>query len=816
MSQAAQSQVLSSKEASLFRQVIRNYEEKQYKRGLKAADQILKKNPKHADTIAMKGLILNAQGKSEEAFALTKEALTLNMKSHICWHVYGLLYRSAKNYEEAIKAYKFALRFEPDSPPIQRDLAILQVQTRDYSGYIASRAAILQARPQHRQNWTALAAAHHIAGNLAEAENILKTYEDTLKTPPSKFDLEHSEAVMYKIDIIAEQGDYERALKELEGPGKHNLDRVAVMESRAKFLHKLGRKDEAVAAYRKLLERNPDYSVYYENLIEAMGIQEDVAARKALFQEYAAKFPRSDAPKRLPLNFLSGEEFKTAAQKYLTYMLDKGVPSTFANVKHLYTDEAKKATLEALALEYLEAQKTAAEPSDAKTAMGYFYLANHYNYHLSRDLSKALEYIEEAIKLDLQSVDFNMTKARIVKHTGNLTKAAELMDYARTLDIKDRYINTKATKYLLRNNQNEKALETIGMFTRADVVGGPIADLLEMQCLWFLTEDAEAFARNGNIGMALKRLHSVQNIFDVWQEDQLDFHTFSLRKGQMRAYIDMIRWEDKLREHPLYSRAALDAVDVYIKMHDKPTETKENGDGADAQDAKKAAKKAKKLQQKQEREAAEKAAKADPNKATGATEAKIDEDPLGLKLAATEKPLEEAMKFVSPLLQFSPKNIKAQFAGFDVFIRRNKYLLALKCLKSMQDLEPTSPKVHERLIQFLHAVQPELATQPEQVAEVIKSSIEIPADLKAFNATWLAEHGAASAAAALAGARANKTLGATAAEADEQVLAVLAHDKITVDVAVEALETLKGWYSSKVEEFKAEAVKKFPDVTRLA
>ncbi|KAL2889298.1 N-alpha-acetyltransferase 16, NatA auxiliary subunit [Ceratocystis lukuohia] len=819
----ATSQTLSSKEAALFRQVIRNYEEKQYKRGIKAADQILKKNPKHADTIAMKGLILNSQGKADEGFALTKEALTINMKSHICWHVYGLLYRSAKNYEEAIKAYKFALRFEPDSPPIQRDLAVMQIQTRDYQGYIASRAAILQGRPQLRQNWTALATAHHLAGNLAEAENILNTYEKTLKTAPSKYDLEHSEAIMYKIDIIIGQGEYERALKELDGPGKQNLDRVAYMEARANVLCKLDRKDEAVAIYRKLLERNPDYSVYYDNLVKGLGIEDDVAAKKALFERYAKKFPRSDSAKRLPLNFLSGEDFKASARKYLVYMLNKGVPSTFANLKHLYVDEDKKITLESLALDYLESQKTSSEPSDARTGMGLYYLALHYNYHLSRDLAKAMEYIEEALKLDHQNVDYHMTKARILKHSGNLEKASEVMNYACSLDTKDRYINTKATKYLLRNNKNEKALETIGMFTRAEAVGGPIADLLEMQCLWFLTEDAEAFARNGNIGMALKRLHSIQNIFDVWQEDQTDFHTFSLRKGQMRAYVNMILWENTLREHPFYSRAALEAVSIYLKMHDKPvTSVEENGD---AQDAKKAAKKAKKLQQKQERELAEKAAKADPNKSTNTAEVKKDDDPLGLKLAATETPLEDAMKFVKPLLEFSSRNIAAQFAGFDVYIRRSwtanayiivteKYILALTCLKAMQKLSPTHPKVHERLVQFLHVVGPELDSLPAQVSEVIKETTQNPGDLKAFNAKYLQENGSL-AAAQFAGARAMKTLGEPADVYEKLVFDVLASEKIEANEAIEGLETLKGWFSNKVDEYKAEAAKKFPEVTRL-
>ena len=93
----------------------------------------------------MKAMIISQQGQQEEAFVLAKEALKNDMKSHICWHVYGLLYRAEKNYEEAIKAYRFALRIEPDSPAIQRDLALLQMQMRDYQGYIQSRTAMLQA-----------------------------------------------------------------------------------------------------------------------------------------------------------------------------------------------------------------------------------------------------------------------------------------------------------------------------------------------------------------------------------------------------------------------------------------------------------------------------------------------------------------------------------------------------------------------------------------------------------------------------------------------------------------------------------------------
>lgn len=671
-------QPLSNKDHANFRSVVRLYEDKQFKRGIKLADQILKKNPKHGDTMAMKALILNAQLKTEEAFALSKEALTADMKSHVTWHVYGLLYKAARNYEEAIKAYKFALKLDPESAQIQRDLATLQVQIRDYPGYVQSRTKMLQARPQVRQSWTALAISHHLSGNLSEAERVLTTYEGTLKNAPSRHDIEHSEAIMYKNSLIAEQGDYQRALDHLDETAKNNLDRLAVLENRAEYLSKLGRIEDAAKAYRGLIDRNPDHQTYYGKLVNALGIEEgDIAARKAVYDEYAAKYPRCDAARRLPLDFLTGDEFTTAAEAYLALMLNKGVPSTFANLKHLYSDESKKETLRELAEKYLQSQASDSESKDKGEAAALYYLAQHYNYRLSRDLDKADEYVDKAIAKDPKSVDFSMTKARILKHRGDLAQAAEAMDNARKLDLKDRYINSKCAKYQLRNNESEKALKTVGLFTRAETVGGPLADLLDMQCVWFLTEDGEAYARNGNIGLALKRLRAVTSIFDAWQEDQFDFHTFSLRKGQIRAYVDMIRWEDHLRDHPFYARVALSAVAIYLKLAEPPAANGVNGEnGDDAEDAlakKKAAKKAKKEQQRLEREAAEKQSKQDPNKGSQGEVKKVDEDPLGLKLAATENPLAEASKLVAPLVKACPKSIDAQLAGVQVFLARSKF-----------------------------------------------------------------------------------------------------------------------------------------------
>lgn len=86
----------------------------------------------------MKGLTLNCLGRKEEAYEYVRRGLRNDLKSHVCWHVYGLLQRSDKKYDEAIKCYRNALKWEKDNIQILRDLSLLQIQMRDLEGYRVS------------------------------------------------------------------------------------------------------------------------------------------------------------------------------------------------------------------------------------------------------------------------------------------------------------------------------------------------------------------------------------------------------------------------------------------------------------------------------------------------------------------------------------------------------------------------------------------------------------------------------------------------------------------------------------------------------
>ena len=82
--QAGQGRPLPKKENDTFKNVVKFYEQKQYKKAVKQADLILKKFPNHGETLAMKGLVLNNMGKKDEAVALVKEGLMKDMRCVLC------------------------------------------------------------------------------------------------------------------------------------------------------------------------------------------------------------------------------------------------------------------------------------------------------------------------------------------------------------------------------------------------------------------------------------------------------------------------------------------------------------------------------------------------------------------------------------------------------------------------------------------------------------------------------------------------------------------------------------------------------------
>ncbi|KAI8854203.1 n-alpha-acetyltransferase 15, NatA auxiliary subunit-like protein [Chytridium lagenaria] len=727
---------LPSKEAALMKAILKYHENKQYKKGMKTADQILKKFPDHGETVAMKALFLSSLERKEEAHDLIKKALRLEISNPVCWHVYGLIHRSERNYEEALKSYSQAIRFEKDNLQIYRDHAMLMIHLRNYDGFVEANLGLIKLRPNLKSFWLSVAVAFYLTKSYQFALETLKHYHDSFQTivePNSAY--ENSEVYLFKNLILEEMGSLKEAMDHLNSVEKIVVDKKAWKETKARLLLKMGENKKAEAAYKALVKMNPDCEQYLRDLLKAKGFEGELSEDQRtkvleLFEDLGDEFKKAHIIRRLPLEFAKGERFTLMTNSYLKPLFRKGVPSVFVSIRDLYK------AVEDLVLGYSKNLKEhgrfsaddegAIEPPSALLWVLYF-LAQHFDF--TKHAEKALKYIDEAIDHTPTLVELLMTKARILKHHGDTAGAMKVMNEARERDLQDRFINSKCTKYMLRNDAVEQAEKTIVLFCRSDS-SDKLADLAELQCMWFPLETGRSYVRQGKYGKALKRYHQIEKHFSDIYDDQFDFHNYSFRRVTLTTYLDLLKMEDRLRSHPLFFQAAVEAVRIYIKLADRAKEEeaeKENINASDLSDSDK-----KKALRKLKKDTPTPAVNGtDKPNAVAANGKKVDTDPDGQKLLETTDPLKDSLKFLKPLLELSPNAFETHELASAVYLRKKKFLLAWKSLRKGYSLKPKNYELHKTAVEFwkeFHAASSQL--NPKVVSLITSTLSDVYGDSK--------------------------------------------------------------------------------------
>lgn len=613
-----------SNEQTQFLEALKLYESKSYKKSIKILDGTLKKDSAFVDALALKGLDLLSLGEKSDAESYVKNALNKiegTTASPICCHVLGIYMRTTKKYAESVKWFQASLNNGSTNQQIYRDLATLQSQIGDLKGALVSRKKYWEAYLGYRANWTALAIAQDINGEHQQAVNTLSQFEKLVEGKLGEAEMyEHNECLMYKNEIMYRAAGnnkekLQNVLKHLNDIEPNVYDKYGLLEEKASIYMKLGELKEASKIYRTLIKRNPDDFRYYKLLEVALGVQGHIPLRKALYEKLQSFYPRSEPPVFIPLTFIEDEkELSQKLKDYIIPQLQRGVPAAFCNVKPLYQARASvvPSLLEQIVVDYSLTLDPTKEP--LPYIWTCYYLAQHF-LHL-KQFQKSQEFIDRAIKHTPTLVELYIFKGRVLKHLGLLEEAAETLEAGRKLDLQDRFINTKTVKYYLRANNIEKATDIASLFTKNDDSVNGIKDLHLVEAAWFIIEQAEAYYRlyvtssrklqnlvtkaeeleakedpevealirdikieewetKKNQGLALKRFQAISKFYDQFEDDQLDFHSYCMRKGTPRAYIDMLKWAKTIYTKPVYVRALKGAFKIYSKLHDNSKLTEE-------------------------------------------------------------------------------------------------------------------------------------------------------------------------------------------------------------------------------------------------
>ncbi|XP_026490356.1 N-alpha-acetyltransferase 15, NatA auxiliary subunit [Vanessa tameamea] len=826
---------LPPKENALFKRILRCYEHKQYKNGLKFAKQILS-NPKfaeHGETLAMKGLTLNCLGRKEEAYEYVRRGLRNDLKSPVCWHVYGLLQRSDKKYDEAIKCYRNALKWEKENIQILRDLSLLQIQMRDLEGYKDTRYQLFMLRPTQRTSWIGFAMSYHLLGDYEMANSIIDAFRTNQMKGP--YDYEQSELLLYQNMVLAESGQYERALQHLQKFQNQILDKLSVKETSGEYYLKLKRFKEAEAVYEDLLKRNPENVMYYEKLVEAKQLSSP-DEKVAFYDDYKLEYPKAIAPRRLQLTEAYLPVFERLIDEYLRHGLHKGIPPLFVDLRSLYVDESKADTIEKLILQYIDnLAKTgvfSTKPDEVKQPASallwaYYFAAQHFDY--KQDTTKALFYIDAAIEHTPTLIELFIVKGRIYKHAGDPVSAYEWLEEAQAMDTADRYVNSKCARYMLRAGHVKRAEDMCAKFTREGVPA--TENLNEMQCMWFQTEAAAAYQRLQRWGEALKKAHEVDRHFSEIIEDQFDFHSYCMRKMTLRSYVGLLRLEDVLRSHPFYFRCARVAISVYLRLYQHPLQDVPQTQEPDTEnlapsELKKLRNKQRKAKRKAEQESAlaaqvqvkrEQHHKARQQQEQGDPEAPQLDELVPDKLARAEDPLEQALKFLQPLRTLAADRIDTHLMAFEIYFRKEKPLLMLQSIKRAWRLDSQNEHLHDCLLRFRTWLDDKQAGLPTGVTTVIDK--ETQPMFKGRSPQTMAEEFVAGPAlrsqrGALWGARALRRLQPAPAPAALALATRLDLPGLSIQGCVEVLESLRagdfGECEKETEQYVQACRAKFP------
>merc|ERR1712130_638085 len=682
----ARESTLPQKEKQQFHKLVKCYEQKQFKQGLRYAKSILT-NPKcseHGETLSMKGLILSSMNRKEEALDLARKGLKNDFRSGTCWHVYGLILRAEKKYDDAIKAYSNALKWENTNQLILKDLSHLQIQMRDLEGFKKSRLDMLSLRPTLRASWIGYAIANHLLEERDTAYAILEEFRKTTqKSDGSKKsgkdmdnDYETSELILYESKILKENSERAEALRHLRENELEILDKVARLELLSQICIEEGRLREAEGYLTELVHRNPEKRDYYERLAHCVGATSDQHRLLEFYDVMTQTFPRAKLPRVLPLESLMGDVFNARLRLYLKDSLRKCLPNIHVTLRPIYADPAKLAELERLSLEFLSLLEGPGvmEEGDELESPGclvwlFHFLAQHFDF--LGDFERALFYVDKGLAHTPTLIELYVAKGRIFKHAGHIDYAVACLDEAQSLDTADRYLNCKCCRYLIRAGEIEKAEQMAAQFTRENTTVAE--NLKEMQVLWFQIECAETYYRQGKYGLALRKCYEIENVFADITEDQFDFHQYCMRKMTLSKYIDMLRLEDRLREHRFFRCAAVIAIEIYIQIYDgtwNPDTGKATNNAAKLSETE-----LKKLRSKKKKAAKKIEAEKEKQKNSKKTNEPIKEDPLEpekLLKEAQEKALEKAKEWSHWLEDLSPEWLSGQLLCYQVAKRRRK------------------------------------------------------------------------------------------------------------------------------------------------
>jgi tetratricopeptide (TPR) repeat protein len=204
------------------------------------------------DLVALVGAIRLQQGRFAEAAQMFERARALRPREGRIAFFHGTALASMSQFEQAVSAYQAAIKHEPNFADAYLALGLAQRKLGQPQDAQATYRKLLRVQPEHVDAYIALGSVLAEMGQLAEAEAPLRRALLHARDPKVHAAIHNNLSI-----TLGAQNMHAQALESLEraqalAPELPNMD-----NRRIDVLYLLGRYEDCVALYNKLLDRNP-------------------------------------------------------------------------------------------------------------------------------------------------------------------------------------------------------------------------------------------------------------------------------------------------------------------------------------------------------------------------------------------------------------------------------------------------------------------------------------------------------------------------------------------------------------------------------
>jgi tetratricopeptide (TPR) repeat protein len=189
---------------------------------------------------------------------LSQQWLKNDPESAIAWVGLGDAYNKLNQHDQAIHAYREALRIQPEYAGAWNNLGFAYAGLEQYDQAIQALRESLRIQPEYADAWYNLSIAY---GNLKQYDQAIQASREALRIQPADADIWYNLGITYNI-----LQQYDQALQAFR-------EALRIQPEYAKAWYNLGdaynylkQYDQAIQAYREALRIQPEYAKAWNNL----------------------------------------------------------------------------------------------------------------------------------------------------------------------------------------------------------------------------------------------------------------------------------------------------------------------------------------------------------------------------------------------------------------------------------------------------------------------------------------------------------------------------------------------------------------------